>query len=208
MDTPAMPTTEPNPKGISMTERGSALHAIADEQIAELTALVSSVDEVALRLPCPGREKLADGTVGASVRHTADNYRRITDLVQASDWTSGAHQPSRHGGHRIPRFIRAFRHVPPDHADHGPGAGQHDNEYTADNIDPRAVIAQLSASRSDLGRIAALTDRQLDAIPPKDSFRFCDGQRTLEQVIASLLKHQRHQFDALNAAFASAPDAA
>jgi hypothetical protein len=208
MDTPAMPTTDPNPKGISMTARGSALHAIADEQIAELTALVSSVDEVALRLPCPGREKLGDGTVGASVRHTADNYRRVTDFVGASDWTSGAHQPSRHGGHRIPRFIRAFRHVPPDHAAHGPGAGQHDDEYTADNIDPRAVIAQLSASRGDLGRTAALTDRQLDAIPPKDSFGFCDGQRTLEQVIASLLKHQRHQLDALNAAIASAPDAA
>jgi hypothetical protein len=27
-----------------------------------------------------------------------------------------------------------------------------------------------------------------------------DGQRTLEQVLASLLKHQSHQLDALNAA--------
>jgi hypothetical protein len=206
MDTPAMPTTEPNPKGIPMTERGSALHAAADEQIAELTALVSRVDEVALRLPCPGREKLGDGTVGANVRHTADNYQRITDFVQTSDWTSGAHQPRQHGDHRIPQFIRAFGHAPPDRADHRPGAGQY--EYTADNIDLRALIAQLSASRDGLARIAALTDRQLDAIPPKDSFRFCDGQRTLNQVIASLLKHQRHQLDALKAAIASAPGAA
>ncbi len=45
-----------------------------------------------------------------------------------------------------------------------------------------------------------MTDSQLDAIPPKDSFRFCDGQRSLEQVLASLLKHQAHQFDALKAA--------
>jgi hypothetical protein len=72
---------------------------------------------------------------------------------------------------------------------------------------PGAVIAQLSASRDGLGAIAALTDRQLDAIPPKDSFRFCDGQRTVEQVIASLLRHQRHQLDALKAARSSAPGA-
>jgi len=159
-----------------MTERGRALHATADEQITELIALISTVDEVALRVPCPGREKLGDGTVGTVVRHTADNYQRITDFVQTGE--------------------------------HSPGAGQPDNEYTAGNIDPGAVIAQLSASRDALGRIAALTSRQLDAIPPKDSFRFCDGQRTLEQVIASLLKHQSHQFDALKAATLSAPGAA
>ena len=51
------------------------------------------------------------------------------------------------------------------------------------------VVEQLSASRATLGRIAELTDAQLDAIPPDGSFRFCDGQRTLEQVLASLLKH-------------------
>jgi hypothetical protein len=205
MSTPAMPTTEPNPEGIAMTERGSALHATADEQIAEL---ISTADELALGLPCPGREKLGDGTVGASIRHTADNYQRITDFVQTSDRMSEAHQPSQHGGHRIPRFIRAFGHAPPDHVDHDPGPGQHDNEYTADSIDPSAVIAQLSASREGLGAIADLTDRQLDAIPPKDSFRFCDGQRTVERVIASLLKHQSHQLDALKAAIASALGAA
>jgi hypothetical protein len=202
-----MATTEPNPKEIAMMERGSALHATADEQIAELIALMSTADEVALRLPCPGREKLGDGTVGASIRHTADNHQRITDFVQTSDRMSAAHQPGQHGGHRIPRFLSAFGHAPPGHADHRAGASQHDNEYTA-NIDPRAVIAQLSASHDRLGQIAALTDRQLDAIPPKGSFRFCDGQRTLEQVIASLLKHQRHQLDALKAATSSAPGAA
>jgi hypothetical protein len=101
MGTPAMPTTEPNPQGIAMIERGSALHATADEQITELIAVIATADEVALRLPCPGREKLGDGTVGASIRHTADNYQRITDFVQTSDRTSGA-PPGQHGGHRIP----------------------------------------------------------------------------------------------------------
>ncbi len=141
-----------------------------------------------LRRPCPGREKLGDGTIGAAARHTADNYERIADFVQTSDRMSTA----AHGGHRIPRFLRALGHGPQDHAPQDHDADQ-PNGYTAENIDLDAVVAQLNASRAALGRIAELTDSQLDAIPPKDSFRFCDGQRTLEQVLASLLKHQAHQ---------------
>ncbi len=62
------------------------------------------------------------------------------------------------------------------------------------------VVEQLVASRETLGRIAELTDRQLDQVPPKASFRFCDGQRTLEQVLAGLLKHQAHQLKSLRTA--------
>jgi hypothetical protein len=185
-----------------MTERGKQLHATADQQITELIDLISTLDEAALRLPCPGREKLGDGTVGASARHTADNYRRIAGFVQTSDRMSGEHGPAQRGGHRIPRFLRAIGHGPADHAEHDPGAGQHDGEYTADTIDVGAVVGQLSASRATLGRIAGLTDTQLDTIPPDGSFRFCDGQRTLEQVLASLLKHQGHQVEALRSALA------
>jgi hypothetical protein len=179
-----------------LTERGQELHAIADEQIVHLIALISTTDEAALRLPCPGREKLGDGTVGASLRHTADNYKRIADFVQTSDRMSGAHAPTPNGAHRIPRFLHAIGHGPADHA----GAGQHDGQYTADTIDLTKVVTELSASRDSLGHIAELTDSQLNAIPPQDSFRFCDGQRTLEQVLASLLKHQSHQVDALTTA--------
>ena len=67
-------------------------------------------------------------------------------------------------------------------------------------LDLDGVVGQLSASRDALRAMTELSDSQLDAIPPKDSFRFCDGQRTLEQVIASLLKHQGHQLDAVKAA--------
>ena len=42
----------------------------------------------------------------------------------------------------------------------------------------------------------------VDQVPPKDSFRFCDGQRTLEKVLAGLLKHQAHQLEALKTAVA------
>jgi hypothetical protein len=113
---------------------------------------------------------------------------------------SGAHSAIPNGGHRIPRFLRALGHGPVDHAEHDPGAGQHDDLYSAQNIDPGSVVDQLSTARDALARIAELTDSQLNAIPPKDSFRFCDGQRTLEQVLTSLLRHQSHQVDALKAA--------
>jgi hypothetical protein len=182
-----------------MTERGEQLHSTADRQIAGLIGLITTLDEAALRLPCPGREKLGDGTVAASARHTADNYQRIAAFVQTSDRISGAPGPSQHGAHRIPRVLRARGHGPSDHAEHRAGAGEHD-QYTADTIDPGAMVKQLSESRDTVSRIAELTDSELDAVPAKDSFRFCDGQRTLEQVLASLLKHQSHQLDALKAA--------
>jgi hypothetical protein len=188
-----------------MTERASHLRTTIDRQIEQLIALLSSVDEPTLRLPCPGREKLGDGTVGAMAAHTADNFERIAAFINASDRMTSGHAPTQQGAHRIPRFLRSFGHGPADQGEHGSSAGRHDNEYAADNIDPSVVIAQLSALADDLGQIAGLTDRQLDAIPPKDSFRFCNGQRTLEQVITSLLKHQSHQIDALKAATASQP---
>ena len=49
------------------------------------------------------------------------------------------------------------------------------------------MVEQLGAAVETLGRIGELTDSQLDQVPPKDSFRFCDGQRTFEQVLAGLL---------------------
>jgi hypothetical protein len=60
-----------------MNERAKQLHAIADRQIAGLIDLISTLDEATLGLPCPGREKLGDGTIGAAARHTADNYEQI-----------------------------------------------------------------------------------------------------------------------------------
>ena len=180
-----------------MTDRGTQLHATADAQIVQLITLISALDEAAIRLPCPGREKLGDGTVGACARHTADNYQRIAAFVETSDRMSAGHAPTPRNGHRIPRLVRALGHGPTDHGSHGPGAGQSADSYSADNIDLNAVVTQLTAARAILGQVAKLTDSQLDAVPPKDSFRFCDGQRTFEQVLASLLKHQRHQVGAL-----------
>lgn len=104
------------------------------------------------------------------------------------------------GAHRVPRFLRALGHGPPDHSDHAADGGAHQDQYNASEIDLDRLAEQLSTTRDALGQIAELSDSQLNAIPPKDSFRFCDGQRTLEQVLARLLKHQSHQIQALKQA--------
>jgi hypothetical protein len=62
------------------------------------------------------------------------------------------------------------------------------------------VLERLSAGRDALSPLADLTDEQLDTAPPTGIFRFCDGKRTLEQVVTSLLVHQGHQIDAMRAA--------
>ena len=80
-----------------MSERGRQLFETADGQISELMRLVSQVDETVLRLPCPGREKLGDGTVGALASHMADSYLRIAAFLQATDEMS----PARTGRHRV-----------------------------------------------------------------------------------------------------------
>jgi hypothetical protein len=185
-----------------MSERGQQLQATADRQIAELIDLVATLDHATVRLPCPGRDKLGDGTVAASAQHMADNYQRIVAFVQTSNQKSGPQRPTQPDGHRMPRFLQGLGHRPPDHAKHEPGARHDDDRYTADRISPGELVDQLSASREALGQIATFTDTQLETVPPDGSFRFCDGQRTLDQVLASLLKHQDHQVRAVKQALA------
>ena len=159
-----------------MTERAQQLHAAADRQITALIDLASALDQDMLRRPCSGREKLGDGTVGASAQHTADNYQRIAAFVETSDRMSAGDEPRDHDGHR--------------------------GQYAADSVDLAGLVAQLATTRTALRHIAELRDDQLEEIPPAGSLRFCDGQRTLEQVLTSLLTHQAHQLDALGAATA------
>ncbi len=164
-----------------MNERGTQLQETADGQIDELIGLISTRGEAALRLACPGREKLGDGTVAACALHTADNYHRIAEFLQGH--SAGGH-------HQIARSA------------HGHGQDKHQDDYRAENIDLQAVLDRLSAGQSALSALAGLTNEQLGAVPPASDMKFCDGQRTLEQVITSLLNHQQHQLDALKAAIA------
>ena len=66
---------------MSMSERGIKLLETADGQIRDLIDLFSMSGDAALSLPCPGREKLGDGTVAACAWHTADSYDRIAAFI-------------------------------------------------------------------------------------------------------------------------------
>jgi hypothetical protein len=162
-----------------MSDRGLDLRRTADGQIAELIELLSTRGQIVLGLPCPGRQKLGDGTVAACALHTADNYHRIAGFLQGQ--SDGRH-------HRIGRSL------------HGHGDHKHEGGYTAEDIDLPALLDRLSAGRAALRALADLTDAQLDTVPPASEMKFCDGQRTLEQVVTNLLNHQSHQLDALKSA--------
>jgi hypothetical protein len=164
-----------------MNQRASQLQETANGQISELIGLISTRGEAALRLPCPGREKLGDGTVAACAMHTADNYHRIAAFLQGP----------RGGGHtRIAKLLHRHRE------------DQHKDNYQADNIDLPALLDRLSTGGAALNVLADLTDAQLDAVPPASEMKFCDGQRTLQQIITNMLNHQNHQLDALTTAIA------
>ncbi len=175
-----------------MTIRAEELQSRADAQIGRLIDLVSDLDEADLRRPCPGREKLGDGSVGTLIAHTADNYLRIAAfLADPGEVTEGT--PSRPTRRHMPGFGHLLgglrRHRPRDHG-HGdlPAAG---------GADAGDLRRRVSTARTDLGRIADLDDRQLDSVPPDGAFRFCDGKRSLEEVLTALLTHQGHQVEAL-----------
>jgi hypothetical protein len=146
-----------------MSERGLQLLETVDGQISALIGLLSAQGETFLSVPCPGREKLGDGTVAACALHTADSYGRIAGFLQSRD------------------------------------DGGHGRSYVADNVDLHDLLERLSSGRGALGVLADLTDEQLDRVPPASEMKFCDGQRTLEQILASLLNHQSHSIDALKA---------
>lgn len=174
-----------------MSERATELFQTADKQIGDLITLLGEADDAALRAPCAGREKLGDGTVAAVAMHTADNYHRIAEYLGA-DAQPTSRRPIRR--HRIPVFGGA--HNRPGGHDHGDRMAT----YRSDKIDPRSLLERLETARARLRPLSELSDERLAAVPPADGMRFADGQRTLEQIVVSLLNHQRHQCGVLAAA--------
>jgi hypothetical protein len=189
-----------------MSDRASHLHATVEQQITELTLLVRNLDPDQARLPCPGREKLGDGTIGAIVQHTASNYVRIAAFVQTSDQMTS--RQGQQPGHRTPGFLRKIRHDPRPTGHDRRDANRHAHDtagnshhaMTAATLDTSTILEQLAHALVTLATLGELTDSQLNTTPPDGTFRFCDGTRTLEQVLESLLQHQAHQLQALTAA--------
>jgi hypothetical protein len=182
-----------------MSERAIRLFQIADDQISNLIALLEAADDAALHAPCAGREKLGDGSVAAVAMHTAGNYHRIAEYL-ATDAEPGHRKPDHR--HRIPLF--GGPHSRRGAHDHSGGAG----EYRSDKIDRRRLLERLETARAWLSPLAEFSDERLAAVPPASEMRFADGQRTLEQIVDSLVTHQRHQCDALAAALADSGRAA
>jgi len=153
-----------------MTKRGTELLDTANAQIGELLRLIAAGREATLRRPCPGRDQLGDGSIGAVALLTARNYHRIASFIHGND--GSAHDR----------------------------AGPHNHPPTTQNITLHQLLHELSTAQGALSLLADLTDERLDEVPPAGSARFCDGQRTLEQVVTAMLNHQRHQVDAIRAA--------
>jgi hypothetical protein len=161
-----------------MGERGTQLLDTADRQISDLIGLLSTAGAAALKRPCPGRGRLGDGTVGATASHTVDNYDRVAGFLKTT--LEGR-------------------------SDHGPGS--HGAGHMDDNVDLDDLLKRLSAAKGKLALLADLSDEQLEVVPPADDMRFVDGQRTIAQIVTSLLTHQHHQVDAVRAGVARRPHA-
>jgi hypothetical protein len=158
--------------------RNTALLDLANQQIGGLVELLSTRDHEVLRLPCPGREKLGDGSIGATAGHVADIYQRLGGFVRANTNQTAA-LTNAQPGHR------GRTHT-------------HPHEHVAGEL--QGLLQQLAGALATLAPLTELTDEQLDSISPADSFRFCDGKRSLERVIAGVLNHQRHHVDVLEGA--------
>jgi uncharacterized damage-inducible protein DinB len=148
-----------------MSERGAQWLDRADRQIARLRDLLSIRGEEILILPCPGHEKLGDGTVGATIGHISRVYLMLAGFIQGGD-------PHRDQGH-------------------GTRGGLEE------------LVEQMSSATHALRELAVLSDAQLESVPPEGSFRFCDGRRTLEQVIENVVNHQAHHVDAVTSAMSN-----
>jgi hypothetical protein len=156
-----------------MSTRAQRLLEESTQQIDTLADSLARAGAAALARPCPGRGKLGDGTVGAVATHTTDNY------------------------HHVARFLRATARAGASHRTSAHGAG-----YSAVDIDLGDLLDRLVAAKHALAVLAELDDRALDTAPPAGDTKFADGVRTLEQIVASTLKHQRYQVDAVAAALA------
>jgi hypothetical protein len=77
--------------------------------------------------------------------------------------------------------------------------GQHGEGCRASEVELDVLLVRLAAARDALATIGQLSDEQMDSVPPAGEMKFADGERTLEQIVASLLEHQRHQVAALAA---------
>ena len=76
----------------------------------------------------------------------------------------------------------------------------HPDARSAKDVTIPALQQLLTSSRESFARLDELSEERLNAVPAASAMRFCDGERTLQQVVRSLLVHQAHNVDTLKAA--------
>jgi hypothetical protein len=90
------------------------------------------------------------------------------------------------------RRIAGFLNDQPD--------GGHPLARSAQDVTIPALLRLLIGGRDSLGILGELSDERLNAVPTARAIRFCDGRRTLQQVVSGLLNHQAHNVETLKAA--------
>lgn len=158
----------------SDASRARRLHLAAQGQLDAVAAALTTSDAAALERPCPGRERLGDGSIGAVAQHVIDRWLDIAGFATAGDSTH-SHADMTHAQDRSV-----------------PSRG--------------ALLARIELVDSAITVLGHLSDAQLDAPVPAGAMRFGDGERTLEQVLVAVIKHQQHQVDAVSAALANVGD--
>ncbi|AII11164.1 hypothetical protein EP51_44760 (plasmid) [Rhodococcus opacus] len=148
----------------------------ASRQLDEMTEFFGTLEEADLRRPCPDDD--AGDTVGAIAVHTAQGYALLGRFLQATGYVPGATGGGGHG--------------------HGPCRSRGGAPGLLPT--PATLRTQVSAATAPIGRLADLTDEQLDSVPRPGSSRFADGHRSLEQVIDAVIDHQAAHLAALKQA--------
>jgi hypothetical protein len=78
--------------------------------------------------------------------------------------------------------------------------GGHADARSGRAITLPALLELLVGSRDALQLLGNLSDERLGTVPPAGLLRFCDGNRTLQEVLAGMLAHQAHNVETLKAA--------
>jgi hypothetical protein len=63
-----------------------------------------------------------------------------------------------------------------------------------------ALLKVLNGSRDALRLLGDMSEERLSEVPPAGTMRFCDGRRTLEEVVTGQLTHQARNVEMLKAA--------
>jgi hypothetical protein len=164
-------------EGVAVSPRSDSLADRIETRSRELTSFLTGLGEADLRAPT---EDPGGRSAGEVVAHLGEGYHEVLAwLGRAAQDPSGA-------------------------ADTAPaGDGHHDH---GGPVDVPAVVHELEHGGV---RWAALvrgfTDGQLDRVPPATP-GYTDGQRTLEQIVTSMLEHQEAHLNSIRRAVAAAGD--